>query len=73
MALKLNFLARARFWSEVVVSGGDGVFVPTTEALMPGAAVTVEIVSPEFDAPLSVSAVVQRRRPLSAGRPPACW
>ncbi len=68
MPLKLHFLARARLWSEVVVSGGDRVFVPTTEALTPGAVVSVEIDAPEFDAAIHVSAVVQQLRPLALGQ-----
>ena len=63
MALKLHFLARARLWSEVVLSGGDRVFVPTTEVLVPGTPVSVEIEAPEFEAPLLVTAVVQQLRP----------
>ncbi len=66
--LKLHFLARARLWSEVVVSGGDRVFVPTTEALMPGASVSIEVDAPEFDAPVLVTAVVQQVRMLALGQ-----
>lgn len=66
--LKLHFLARARLWSEVVVSGGERVFVPTTEALTVGAKVTVEIDTPEFDQPLFVTALVQQLRPLGLGQ-----
>ena len=69
MALKLHFLARARLWSEVVVSGGDRVFVPTTEALVPGAVVSVEIDAPEFSAAIQVNAVVQLVRPPTPGQP----
>lgn len=67
--LKLHFLARARLWSEVVVSAGERVFVPTTEAFAVGAKVTVEIDAPEFDAPLFISAAVQQLRPLGVGQP----
>ncbi len=69
MTLKLRFLARARLWSEVVVSGGDRVFVPTTDALAVGSQVEFEIETPELDAPLFVNAVVQQVRPLSPGQP----
>ena len=69
MVLKLHFLARARLWSEVVVSGGDRVFVPTTEALAPGAVVSVEIDAPEFSAAIQVNAVVQQVRPPTPGQP----
>lgn len=69
MPLKLHFLARARLWSEVVVSGGERVFVPTTEALLPGARVSVEIDAPELDAPLHVSGVVQQVRAPVVGQP----
>ncbi|MDP1828796.1 MAG: response regulator [Archangium sp.] len=67
--LKLHFLARARLWSEVVVSGGDRVFVPTTEVLAPGVAVSVEIDAPEFDAAIVVKAVVQQVRVPAPGQP----
>ena len=66
--LKLHFLARARLWSEVVVSGGERVFVPTTETLAIGAKVTVEIDAPEFDEPIYVTALVQQLRPLAVGQ-----
>jgi CheY-like chemotaxis protein/Tfp pilus assembly protein PilZ len=69
MLLKLHFLARTRLWSEVVVSGGERVFVPTTEALAVGTAVTVELDAPEFDAAVAVGATVQEVRPFSAGQP----
>lgn len=68
MALRLHFLARARLWSELVVSGGERVFVPTTEALRPGTEVSVEIDAPGFDEPLSVQATVQQVRPLAVGQ-----
>ena len=68
MALRLHFLARARLWSEVVVSGGERVFVPTTQALLPGAVVSVEVDAPEFDEPIVVKAVVQQVRPLAIGQ-----
>jgi CheY-like chemotaxis protein len=69
MALKLHFLARARLWSEVVVSGGDRVFVPTTEALLPGAVVSVEIDAPEFATAILVNATVQQVRAPTPGHP----
>ena len=69
LGLKLHFLARARLWSEVVVSGGERVFVPTTEALAPGTTVSVEIDTPEFDAAFHVSAVVQQVRAPAPGLP----
>ena len=68
MALRLHFLARARVWSEVVVSGGDRVFVPTTEVFAPGAQVTVEIDAPEFPESVPVNATVQQLRPLGVGQ-----
>lgn len=68
MTLRLHFLARARLWSEVVVSGGDRVFVPTTEVFIPGAPVTVEIDAPEFDEGVQVNATVQQLRPLGVGQ-----
>ena len=68
MTLRLHFLARARVWSEVVVSGGDRVFVPTTEVLMPGAQVSVEIDAPEFEEDVQVNATVQQVRPLGVGQ-----
>jgi CheY-like chemotaxis protein len=67
--LRLHFLARARLWSEVVVSGGDKVFVATTEALAPGARVQIEIDAPELDAPFLVNAQVQQVRPYTPGLP----
>jgi CheY-like chemotaxis protein len=66
--LRLHFLARARLWSEVVVSGGDRVFVPTTGDYKPGAVVSVEIDAPEFDEPVQVTATVQQVRPLGVGQ-----
>ena len=68
MALRLHFLARARVWSEVVVSGGDRVFVPTTDVFIPGAQVTVEIDAPEFGEGVQVTATVQQLRPLGIGQ-----
>jgi CheY-like chemotaxis protein len=67
MTLKLHFLARARLWSEVVVSQGDRVFVPTTDVLALGASVVIEIEAPELTTPLTVNAVVQQLRPLTPG------
>lgn len=69
MLLKLHFLARARLWTEVVVSGGDRVFVPTTEVLVPGTVVNIELDAPEFDEPVQVQATVQQIRPFAAGQP----
>lgn len=66
--LKLHFLARARLWSEVVVSGGERVFVPTTDPFTVGSKVTVEIDAPEFDKPLFVTALVQQLRPFGVGQ-----
>lgn len=68
MGLRLHFLARARVWSEVVVSGGDRVFVPTTEVLMPGVQVSVEIDAPEFEEGVQINATVQQVRPLGVGQ-----
>lgn len=68
-SLRLHFLARARLWSEVVLSGGDRVFVPTTEVLPPGTVVTIELDAPELDGPLQVTAVVQQIRALALGQP----
>lgn len=67
--LRLHFLARARLWSEVVVSAGDRVFVATTEVLPPGTRVQVEVDAPELDGPILVQAVVQQTRPLGSGQP----
>ncbi|MFT3713535.1 MAG: response regulator [Archangium sp.] len=69
MLLKLHFLARARLWTEVVVSGGERVFVATTETLVPGAAVTLELDAPEFDEPVQVQATVQQLKPFGPGQP----
>ena len=66
--LKLHFLARARLWSEVVVSGGERVFVPTTEPFSVGAQVKVEIDAPEFDEAVTITATVQLLRPLGMGQ-----
>ena len=66
--LKLHFLARARLWSEVVVSGGERVFVPTTEPFSVGAHVKVEIDAPEFDEAVTITATVQQLRPLGMGQ-----
>lgn len=69
MLLKLHFLVRARLWSEVVVSGGDRVFVPTTEACSPGQQVALQIEAPELEAPLQLSAIVTELRPLTPSAP----
>lgn len=69
MLLKLHFLARARLWTEVVVSGGERVFVATTENFAIGSAVSIELDAPEFDAPVVVHATVQQTRPFAAGQP----
>lgn len=69
MHLKLQFLARARLWSEVVVSGGEAVFVPTTDVVPPGTPVTVEVSAPELDAPIVVNAVVKQVRTFTATTP----
>lgn len=69
MLLKLHFLVRARLWSEVVVSGGDRVFVPTTEACSPGQQVSLQIEAPELEAPLQLSATVKELRPLTPSSP----
>lgn len=67
-ALKLHFFTHARLWSEVVVSGGERVFVPTTEALPPGTVVTVEISAPELEASVVATAEVQEFRTLKEGQ-----
>lgn len=69
MLFKLRFLARARLWSEVVVTGGERVFVPTTEVVAPGTPVQLEIDAPELDEPIPASGLVQQVRPLTGGQP----
>lgn len=69
MLLKLHFLVRARLWAEVVVSGGDRVFVPTTEACTPGQQVSLQVEAPELEAPLLLTATVKELRPLSPSAP----
>ncbi|MFO0598219.1 MAG: response regulator [Myxococcaceae bacterium] len=69
MLFKLHFLARARVWSEVVVSGGERVFVPTPEVVPPGTHVSVEIDAPELDAAFVVSATVVEVKVLGPGQP----
>lgn len=69
MALKLRFLARARLWSEVVVTGGDRVFVPTTDALPPGTPLHLEVETPELEAPLFIDVTVLETRALTPGQP----
>jgi CheY-like chemotaxis protein len=69
MPFKLHFLARARLWTEVVVSGGERVFVATTETPAVGTVVTVELDAPEFDEPVLVQATVQQHRPFAPGQP----
>lgn len=71
--LKLQFLSQARLWSEVVVSGGERVFVPTTQALMVGQSVEVEIEAPEVEDTLKVRAVVQELRALGPEQPAGAW
>lgn len=69
MTLKLRFLARARLWSEVVVTGGDRVFVATTETPPPGTQLEIEVETPELEAPLFINVTVLEVRPLSPGLP----
>ena len=66
MSLKLRFLSRARLWSEVVVSSGERVFVPTTSAFTVGAPVALELECSELGAPIPVSGVVQELRALTS-------
>lgn len=66
MALKLRFLSRARLWSEVVVSSGEKVFVPTTGTFAVGERVELELEAAEFDAPLLTHGIVQELRPLTS-------
>lgn len=65
MALKLRFLSRARLWSEVVVSSGEKVFIPTTATWAPGARVELDLESPEFHTPIHAWATVQEVKPLT--------
>lgn len=67
--LKLKYLARSRLWADVVLPRGDGVFVPTTEPLVAGAAVSVEVEAPELTEPLLLQATVQRSRPFDGQSP----
>lgn len=69
MTLKLRFLARARLWSEVVVTGGDRVFVPTTETPAPGTQLQVEVETPELESQLFIDVTVLEVRPLAPGLP----
>lgn len=69
MTLKLHFLSRARLWSEVVVTSGERVFVPTTETPAAGSAVKVEVEVHGLSAPLEVTGTVQQLRALSATQP----
>jgi CheY-like chemotaxis protein/Tfp pilus assembly protein PilZ len=69
MRLKLHFLTRARLWSEVVVPHGEAVFVPTTEVLASGSAVSVEVEVPDLEAPLTVQGVVLQPRAPQPGQP----
>jgi CheY-like chemotaxis protein len=67
--LKLRYLARSRLWADVVLSHGDGVFVPTTEPLAAGATVSVEVEAPGLGGPLVLKATVQRTRPFDGQSP----
>lgn len=67
--LKLKFLARSRLWADVVLPKGERLFVPTTEALTVGAAVTVEVEAPEVAEPLLLSGTVQAVRPFDGQSP----
>ncbi|MEW6431539.1 MAG: response regulator [Myxococcota bacterium] len=67
--LKLKFLARSRLWADVVLPKGDRLFVPTTEALAIGAAVSVEVEAPDLAEPLLLSATVQGVRPFDGQSP----
>lgn len=69
MTLKLRFLARARLWSEVVVTGGERVFVPTTETPAPGTQLEIEIETPELESQLFINVTVLEVRPLTPGLP----
>lgn len=69
MALKLRFLARARLWSEVVVTGGDRVFVATTETPAPGTQLEIEVETPELETQLFINVTVLEVRALTPGLP----
>lgn len=69
MLLKLQYLSRSRLLTEVVVSAGEAVFVPTAEVLPPGTPVQLELDVPELDAPILVNAVVKQVRQLSGSSP----
>ncbi|MEW5740608.1 MAG: response regulator [Myxococcota bacterium] len=68
-SLKLKYLARSRLWADVVLPKGERLFVPTTEPLAPGAAVSVEVEAPELAEPLVLSATVQEVRPFDGHNP----
>jgi CheY-like chemotaxis protein len=69
MRLKLQYLSRSRLLTEVVVSGGEAVFVPTAEVLQPGTPVQLELDVPKLEAPILVNAVVKQVRPLAGSSP----
>ncbi|GMU58565.1 MAG: hypothetical protein AMXMBFR34_03280 [Myxococcaceae bacterium] len=68
-SLRLKYVARSRLWADIVLPKGDRVFVPTTEVLSPGAAVSVEVEAPELTEPLVLSATVQELRPFDGQSP----
>ena len=69
MTFKLHYLSRARLWSEVVVTSGERVFVPSTETPATGSAVQVDIDVHGLTTPLQVTGTVLQLRPLSATQP----
>lgn len=71
--LKLRYLARSRLWADVVLPKGDHVFVATTEALAPGATVSIEVEAPELSEPLTLQAIVQAARPFDGQSPAGVW
>lgn len=68
--LRLTFIGRSRLWAELVNTGGQHVFIATTEPFVVGSAVSLEVEAPELWAPLVLTARVESLRPL-AGRVPA--
>ena len=65
MGLRLSYVDRSRLWADLVNTDGDRVFVQTDEPYVVGAHVAIMVWTPEFAAPLQLSALIQSLRPAT--------
>lgn len=69
MTLKRHFFTNARLWSEVVISSGVHVFIPTVHPQPVGTTVEVEFTAPDLSEPLLITGTVDEFRPLAPPQP----